>query len=495
MIQTDRPNILVIMTDQHSPHVLGCYGDDLVRTPNLDRLASEGMRFDNTYCPAPLCVPSRMSFMTGRTPTNNRCWDNQQMLHSGIPTWAHVLAPAGFETAIIGRMHFVGPDQRHGFETRVLGERCSVQPGVQPQGGPMWTKFSPGTCGQLREAVELAGRGRTHYQWFDETRTAAAIDWLGRRASAPRARPFAAVLGYSLPHCPFVAPKELFDYYYDRVDVPAVEPDQPATVTRFRRLRGILDPPLPAERIRVARAAYYGLCEHSDALIGQVLDALDESGLAGDTLVIYTSDHGECAGEHGCWWKSNYYDASVRVPMIARLPGAVPAGAVSEAVCNLIDIAPTIAEVAGTEFPLPIDGRSLWPTLTGSHPADWADETFSELVDPKSGRVLASRMIRSGKWKLWEFHDEDRLPPAMFDLDADPGELSDLGADPSVADVRDGLLARLHADWDPADALAAAKAELADMKAISAWGKAVQPRHPDEIVVPPAEYEDDVELL
>jgi len=495
MSQTDRPNVLIILSDQHSPHMLGCYGDELVRTPNLDRLAEEGMRFDNTYCPSPLCVPSRMSFMTGRTPTGNRCWDNQQILHSGIPTFAHVAGAAGYETALLGRMHFNGPDQRHGFESRPIGEFMCCQPGVKPRGGPMWAKYTGGTTGQHRVAVEVAGKGRTTYQWFDSAVNDRSCQWLRDYAAGQRKRPFAAVVGYLLPHCPFIAPKEMFDYYYDKVSVPAVEESQPATITRFRQLRDILDPPLSEERIRIARAAYYGCCEFTDARVGEILETLDETGLARDTLVIYTSDHGESAGEHGCWWKSNYYESSARVPMIARLPEAVPAASQCAAVTNLIDIAATVADIAGGEFPTPIDGRSLLPTLKGNHPADWIDETFSELVDPKHDRILPSRMIRSGKWKLWAFHDEDNLPPAMFDLENDPGELNDLGEDPSVADVRDELLTKLHAGWDPDEARAVCTADIGDMGALKAWGQSVQPRHPDELDAPPPSVEDNVELL
>ena len=166
------------------------------------------------------------------------------------------------------------------------------------KGGPAWTRFPASTSGQCRESAELAGRGHTHYQWGDEERTRVTVRWLKDYARSKRRRPFAAVLGYVLPHCPFVAPKPLFDYYYERVDIPTVEQRQPATIRRWRDIRGVLDPPLPQERIRVARAACYGLCEHIDSLIGQVLDAegnadgrpeivLDFSGAGkGDRIVL-----------------------------------------------------------------------------------------------------------------------------------------------------------------------------------------------------------------
>jgi len=511
-------NILILMSDQHSPHAVGCDGNNPVRTPHLDRLAKEGMRFTNTYCPAPLCVPSRMSFMTSRTPSRNRVWNNQHALGSGIPTWAHALGAVGYETALIGRMHFVGADQRHGFERRPMGEFMAGHHGRIWLGGPAWTKYPAITTGQKRPGVEHAGTGHTVYQWFDERAATAACHFLRERCEkgvgdplpggpsgashkgspTPFSRPFAAVVGFMLPHCPFIAPKELFEYYYDRIDVPEADEGQPATVKRFRRLRGILDPPLPAERIRIARAAYFALCEYLDSLIGRILDCLDETGLAENTLVIYTSDHGEMAGEHGCWWKSNYYEGSACVPMIARLPNVVPAGGGCDAICNLMDVGPTLAEIAGAEMP-DADGRSLWPTLQGNHPDDWPDETLSEFVDSRTGDAglvnLPSRMIRSGPWKLWHYADAEDLPPALFNLDDDPGEVRDLGTEPAYADIRTRLLERLHDGWDPARASALSAEQDRDERALAAWGKAVKPPHEDTLLVPPPDVEADVELL
>ncbi len=495
-----RPNILIIMSDQHSKHVLGAYGNELVRTPNLDRLAAQGMRFDNAYCAGPLCVPSRMSFMTARTPTRNRVWQNSHILSSAIPTWAHVLGAAGYRTSLIGRMHFVGPDQRHGFEERPIGEYWAGHPGVPVKGGPMWTRFSSASCGQSRPAAEIAGTGTTHYQWFDQQVAGATLDFLDRAAADADAtgdtRPFAAVAGFVLPHCPFIAPKALFDYYYDKVDVPEVEEVQPASVRRCRDLRKILTPELSPERVRIARAAYFALCEFFDMQVGRILDRLEATGLAENTLVVYASDHGEMAGEHGCWWKSSYYEASVGVPLIARLPGLIPAGSTSSAICNLMDLGPTMAEAAGTGM-CDVDGRSLWPVLQGISQADQPNETVSELVDCDAGDHpnLPSRMIRVGRWKLWKFSDPDDLPPVLFDLEADPGELNDLGRDPAHAGIRDELMARLYADWDPEHAGRVSEELNQDLRTISAWGREILPECKDTLAAPGPEIEDDVQLL
>jgi len=501
--RASRLNILILMSDQHNKHVLGCYGNEVVRTPNLDRLASEGMRFTNAYCPAPLCVPSRMSFMTGRTPSGNQVWDNGHILSCGIPTWAHVLGAAGYETALIGRMHFVGIDQRHGFEKRPLGEFGARPPGAPAKGGPAWTRYPSEACGQSRQSVEIAGTGTTLYQWFDRQVTRAACVYLREKAEACSDRPFAAVAGFLLPHNPYIAPKDLFEYYYDRVDAPRADEQPPATIRRLLERRGFAAP-LSEQRVRIARAAYFALCELFDAFVGEVLACLDETGLAENTLVIYCSDHGDMAGEHGCWCKGNYYEGSVGVPLIARLPGVIAPGAVCDAVCNLMDLGPTLIEAADADPLHQTDGRSLWPTLCGEHPADWPDETYSELVDlarwprgasPDNWPQLPSRMIRSGKWKLWLYEDEDHLPPALFNLQDDPEEQHDLGEHAAFADVRAELLAKLRSGWDPHRAKSGAIDASKSRRILTAWGRAVRPACPDALAFPPPETEADIQLL
>ncbi len=488
-----QPNILVIMTDQHSKHFLGCYGNRIVRTPNLDRLANEGMRFDNTYCPAPLCVPSRMSFLTGRTPSRNRVWHNQGILNSGIPTWAHVLAAEGYETSLIGRMHFAGPDQRHGFMNRPIGEYSAKHPGT-----PYKSSYSKprahyhGGSGQRRSCVEQAGRGRTSYQYFDEQIVGKTCEYIQERSRSP-GKPFAATVGLVLPHCPFIAPKPLYNYYADKVDPPRTGGDVPPTISRFRKLRRILEP-LPEERIRVARTAYYGMCEHLDMLIGKILSQLDDTGLAENTLVVYCTDHGEMAGEHDCWWKSNYYEGSVGVPMIARLPGVVPAGTASDAVSNLMDIGPTLAEMTGGRMP-DVDGQSLWKTLQGRRDADRVDETYSEFCDMVGRAARPCRMIRSGKWKMWVYADEEKLPPALFNLEEDPHEMHDLGRDPAATKIREELMAKIYDRWHPQEISRGSRQALRDWKTLARWGKQVQPPCPDAMDVPPPSLEADVELL
>jgi arylsulfatase A-like enzyme len=242
-------------------------------------------------------------------------------------------------------------------------------------------------------------------------------------------------------------------------------------------------------------AAYYGLCEQIDSLIGEVLETLEETGLAQDTVVIYTSDHGEMAGEHGCWWKSNYYEGSAGIPLLARWRGEIRSLSETRAVCNLMDLGPTLAEIAGTRFAYPVHSRSLLRILREGHDEAWPDETFSELVDHRGGEPLASRMIRSGGWKLWAYGDEQNMPPALFNLDEGPDELNDLGEDPTYLQIRNRLLERVYEEWDPKEAARKSQEYVGYFEVLGRWGQTVKPESPDAMVFPSAEYERDVELL
>ena len=211
-----------------------------------------------------------------------------------------------------------------------------------------------------------------------------------------------------------------------------------------------------------------------------MLDKLDETGLAQNTLVIYASDHGEMAGEHGCWWKSNYYEGSAGVPLVARLPGVIPAGSTSDEICNLMDIGPTLVDLAGAA-PLPrTDGHSLWRVLQEQKDDRRPGETFSE-HGPTRGEA-PSRMIRRGRWKLYKYADD--TPPVLFDLIDDPDELHDRAGDPALAELRQQLLRALYLDWDPDFVRRDCERQAQDMALLSAWGAAVEPAHEDTLPVP-----------
>ncbi len=306
-----RPNILLIMSDQHHAGVLGASGDLAVDTPCLDGLAARGVRFAQAYCPSPLCGPSRMAFMTARHPHETGVWSNECSLGSDVPTFAHGFLAGGYETVLAGRMHFVGQDQRHGFQTRLLGdvpESAYLAAGWQLNRvlGELVDTPGYGIAG-----LRKSGPGRTGYHAYDERVTQVTCQWLHeRRRPSPGAAPFLLVVGYAAPHCPFVAPPEDFAHAAARVrldDLPEPDPHVHPWLARMQRQAGVAPPPSRPDQWRT-RVAYYGLCRFLDRQIAAVLQALTAAGLADDTLVVYTSDHGEMLGEHGWWWKSTFHE-------------------------------------------------------------------------------------------------------------------------------------------------------------------------------------------
>ncbi len=438
-----KPNILVIMSDQHHKDAMGYVGKHPVRTPNLDKLASEGMSFTSAYTAAPLCVPARSSFMTSSYPYRNQVWDNIEALSDISLTWPMYLKEADYHTALIGRMHF-HQDQLHGFDEHPFGEYLS---------GEAMKKMKDIPEGQGLHAFQMSGHGDTAYHWRDKEITNAACDWLLKRADKPE--PFAAVIGGFLPHSPYIAPKELIEYYLPLVELPKIEELQPETITRKRKALNMPNAD-DIERIRWNRAAYYALCEIMDDNIGTILKTLDDTGLAKNTLVIYTSDHGDHIGEHGCWWKSAYYEGAAGIPLIARFPDEITPNSKCDNVVNLIDIGPTIAEFADAPKMTDADGHSMLKLLRGEK-NDWKDETFSEFCEYKCESYdsseqfpcYPSRMIRSGPWKLWYYADDAKLPPALFNLDDDPGEKNNLINNIDYADIQKDLMSRLLKDWNP----------------------------------------------
>ena len=393
-----RPNILLLMSDQHNPHVIGCAGDDVVQTPALDALASNGVTFSQTYCNHPLCGPSRMSFMTGRYSSDTDVWTNSCPLSSDVPTFAHHLAAAGYETTLCGRMHFIGPDQRHGFGQRLIGD---VNSNLVPE--PIMR-----AQGQYLYSLQHAGAGRTGYLSYDEAVTDRCVEYLRDRCDG---RPMLLTVGLYQPHCPFICPRDLFDYYYDRVEVPVLPPGyleslHPA-MRQWRERRGVDE--ATDENMRTSRAGYYGLVTFLDRCIGRITEALAAAQMNENTVVIYTSDHGDMAGEHCMWWKSSFYEGSLGVPLIASWPQRYACGITVNRPCSLIDIAPTLLEIADAQ-PLNLPrGNSLVPFLEGA-PADSVDWPDTVLADRAGAwQDPVARMFRRGPWKMTCHHGYDRV--------------------------------------------------------------------------------------
>lgn len=419
--KTATPNILMICSDQHSFRVAGSYGDDLVSTPNIDRLAHEGAVFDAAYCNAPLCVPSRMSFLSGKYPFNCDVLNNGCTLDSRIPTLPHVLAGAGYHTVLAGRMHFLGPDQFHGFTERLVGD---VTPyAFYGIGKGLPTAPLPGELGHMDKPDPLmtVGEGSTSLLDYDLEVSRATCEWLKTYGESKTDTPFLMVTGLFNPHCPYIAPPELYRKYASRVSVDPISQDEFAELHPFHQdyLSQSLDIwNIPPENLNKAAAAYYGLVEFVDQCVGNIVQTLEEAGLSEDTIVIYTSDHGEMLGEHGRWHKGCFYEASVRVPLIINIPGKK--GSRIAAPVSLVDLLPTLADLSGAETAWPVDGQSLLPLLSGAPASDREYPVLAEYYTSQG----ANRMVRLGKWKLNYYGEYNSCE--LFDLETDPDESDDL---------------------------------------------------------------------
>ncbi|MCC6457070.1 MAG: sulfatase-like hydrolase/transferase [Caldilineaceae bacterium] len=473
----NRPNLLYIHSDQHNAQVLGCAGDPLVETPNLDRLAAGGALFSNVYCTSPICVPSRMSMLTGRHPYQNQVWTNNHLLDSGIPTLAHSMGAAGYHPVLIGRMHSIGPDQLHGYAERQVGDHSGNFLG----GAPVDRGVLDGTAGPERVSLERSGAGQSAYQVHDEDVAAAAVNTLNRLGVQKRAfgeiEPFSLSVGFMLPHPPYVARCEDYERYAEQMTMPTRperhEQVQHPYIRRWREYTGIVE--VSESEVCRARAAYWGLVHRVDELVGQVLAALVENGLAENTLIVYTSDHGDMQGEHGLWWKHVFYEESVRVPLIVHWPGVIPAGQRCDRVVSALDVTATMLDALQAPALPGSPGRSFLGLVSVARPTpDWEDVAFSEYVADQYTPDGESyhRMVRQGAWKLVYY---EGMEPQLFNLAEDPGEMQDRAADPSCRQIRAELTERVLADWSPtaiAPLLAQKRAETAILRQ---WANQTRP--------------------
>ena len=456
MNEKRRPNILVLMADQHAPQYSGPYGHRLVRTPNLDRLAEEGTVFTNAYSPCPVCVPARMAFMTGKEIQHIGVWDNGVPLSEDEPTWAHHLKRVGYRTALCGKMHFRGHDQLHGFEKQLSIDMN----GLNRPKPPDWSEVlrrSP-----VEKSTIGCGEGWNSTLESDVYSTDRAIEFI--RDPDRNAKPWALSVGFVLPHPPFKAPLEYLNIYPEsEIDLPDWNESQwdmlhPFHVRSLART-GIFGSPLDERLQRKVRATYYAMITYLDHQIGRIYEALQKAGLWDNTVIIYTADHGEMLGEHLRWNKMCFYEQSVRVPLIvsrpedriathtpAGIPGSGrPASQIEENV-SLIDVSATICELANVNPPSGLrgDGRSLAGFLVGGD-VNWDNVVLSELYHEYNTHAPTA-MLKRDNLKLNYYHGED---PELFDLAADPAETRNLATDPAheetVRAMRDELLSR----WNP----------------------------------------------
>ena len=436
----DKPNILLICSDQHTPGVTGCYGNPHVHTPHLDTLAREGVTFDSAYCASPVCVASRLSMLTGRHPHRIGVWGLADTIPSTAPTWPVPLSISGWETIICGRMHLVYGDRNHGFERRLCGD---AYPTMRNHFA-YWTQDEPEVTHAGR-VIHESGIGTARHDAEDAIAEGYALKFLHGVNPAKQSRPFAMCTGFYRPHTPFLAPPDLAALYADLdVEPDGVLEELPPFYRSLSRHFGLdTDPPSPDDCRRAIRM-YYAMVTGMDRRVGLICNALKQQRLWNNTIVIYTSDHGEMLGRHGLWFKGALYEESARVPLIIRFPGSTSAGAhIREPVS--LDLFPTLCEIAGVKPYDFLDGVSLMPALKGEPlPAD--RPIFTEYSD--YGIHTPTRMVRKGQYKLIY---ADGYDPLLFDLDNDPSEKNNLAGLSSWKKVVETLLTELLAGWNPAE--------------------------------------------
>ncbi|MCZ6633247.1 MAG: sulfatase-like hydrolase/transferase, partial [bacterium] len=418
----------------------------------------------------PLCAPSRAAFMTGQYPSDIGVYDNggSYFFTPQTPTFAHGLGAAGYEAILCGRMHFGPFDTFHGFEKRIhsdTGKFLSYE--IQGEGGHR-------TNGQTKYAVEVSGHGKTGAQTFDQSVADTACDLITNRQDE---RPFALVVGFFLPHNPLICSRELFDHYM--AQIPPLEPESqeylnnlhPA-MKKWRERRGVDD--LTPEQNRRGLAAYYGLVTELDRTIGQIAEAVKTSPEGDNTVVMYTSDHGDMAHQHGMWWKSSFYEGASNVPLIVSCPSRFLQNQTQDANISLIDIGPTVLDLAEGD-PLPdVSGKSFTGFLTGEGIPDWPNEVFCEYAGLLGDHPAC--MIRTGPWKLNYYSEFDSCQ--LFNIEKDPGEQNDRSNDPSCQEIVQTCLQKIQARWSAEDMLDNLKKQARARKIIQSCGHSLTP-HPE----------------
>jgi choline-sulfatase len=458
-------NLLVIMSDEHSPKILGCHGHPVVRTPNLDALAARGTRFSAAYTTSPVCVPARAAFAIGKYVHQIGFWDNADPYDGSIPSWHHRLRQAGHQVVSIGKLHFRGGDD-YGFSEEIVpmhvidgkGDLMGLVREDLPERGASW------------KIAKWAGPGESAYTFYDREIAARAQIWLREEASKHARKPWVLFVSFVCPHFPLTAPPEFYYQYpldsilppkqYD----PAERPVHPFLRDYARSF--VYDKYFDERTLRKAIAGYYGLCSFLDDNVGQVLRALDEAGLAGSTRVLYTSDHGDNLGNRGLWGKSTMYEETAAVPMI--MAGAdIPVGRTVATPSSHVDVYPFLMQAVGAAVPND-DGHPGYSLLDIANGLEPTRTVLSEYHG--MGSTTGAFMIRNGRYKYVHYV---RYAPQLFDLSRDPEELNDLAADPAHRQVLAECRALLQAICDPDDVDRRAKARQRELLALNGGRDAV----------------------
>lgn len=442
------PNILLLMADQLAAPALPCYGHPVVKAPHLSRLAERSVVFESAYCNFPICAPSRASMLAGRLPHSIGAYDNASEFPAEIPTVAHYLTSLGYRTILCGKMHFIGPDQLHGFEERLTTD-------IYPSDFAWTPDFLKGpsyrpTGVSMRPIIEAGVCVRSLQIDYDDEVEYHGTQKLYDLARSPDNQPFFLTISFTHPHPPFVTGREHWNRYrHDEIDMPTVAPipyeslDPHSQWLYVAHAQNLYD--VTEEHVRNARHAYYGMVSYVDDKVGRILGVIEACGLAKDTVVVFAVDHGEMLGERGMWFKQTFFEWSARVPLMVAAPGIAPRR--SAAHVSLVDLLPTFLDLAGdgahVEPVEPLHGRSLVPLMTGDE--NGADRVVISEYSSEGVRA-ASRMVRRGRYKYVYTRG---LAPMLFGLEADPHELRDLAGTPDHATVEADLCAHALDGWDP----------------------------------------------
>ena len=439
------PNVLIFCSDEHARKFTGCYGHPIVRTPTLDRLSSSGTTFDNAYTPSPICVPARASLATGLQVHETRCWSSAEPYCGQPESWMHRMRDHGYTALSFGKLHFRSKTDDNGFSEEFL-------PMHAPNDGKGWPQSllrNPlPAFDETRELAEQLGSGESEYTHYDRKITSTARDWLRQSGSRTVSKPWILFVSFVSPHYPLVAPQEFYRQYADlksgdsSIRVKSDDMDHPVLreIRRFWNYDDYFDDELRLQ----AQKSYFGLVSFLDDNIRQVLEALEDSGSKSETLILYTSDHGEMLGHLGFWTKSVMYENSVGIPLIASGPGF------TQQRCNtpvsLTDIGVTVEQTAGMESSHPESWRSQ-PLQTVSRKFGMERVILSQYHD--GGTPESFYMVRQGDWKYVYYAGGHR--PQLFNLALDPMELNDLNDDSSSMNQRRHLHDQLLQILDPED--------------------------------------------
>ncbi|MFD1880448.1 choline-sulfatase [Paracoccus pacificus] len=434
-----KPNILILMADQLSGVLLPDGPADFLHTPNLRRLAARSTRFAHCYTASPLCAPGRASFMSGQLPRRTRVYDNAAEFASDIPTYAHHLRRAGWQTCLSGKMHFVGPDQLHGFEERLTTDIYPADFGWTPD----YRKPGERIDWWYHNLGSVTGAGvaeiTNQYEYDDEVAYNACRK-LYDLARGADDRPWCLTVSFTHPHDPFVARRKYWDLYEG---APALQPPEAIAYDDMdphsQRLLDACDWrnfDITDAQIRRARQGYFANISYIDDKIGEILDVLERTRQ--EAVILFLSDHGEMLGERGMWFKMNFFEQSARVPLMISAPG-MAAGRVDRPVSS-IDVLPTLCDLAGLAM------NDIAPWTDGESLADGgADRGPVAMEYAAEGSIAPLVALRDGRWKYIACLAD---PELLFDLETDPEERRNLAPDPAHAEVLERMRAMAADRWD-----------------------------------------------